>query len=272
MQNILIGVKRFFKNKNTVTIIGVIVCLGILYFVYDWRIRQATNPTTVAYAKVVIGPRTYITSDMVSTKKVPGELAAQIYTMPKDVIGKYVKNDVVIPVNGLFYKDYVGSWDDISDTIYDKIDNDHTIFALEVTKNNTYGNSIFPGNYIDLYYKQDVDGSGSIVIGKFIEGIKVLAVTDGNGKNVFETAGNPGTPKYIIFSVDEEMHLLLRKTKYVSQLNNGDLFPVPRNRNYSLNAKNVKPKVVNSEIKAMILDETYDVPLVDIDNNGGDVR
>ena len=269
MQNILIGVKRFFKNKNTVTIIGVIVCLGILYFVYDMRIKRATNPTTVAYAKVVIGPRTYITSDMVSTKKVPGELAEGIYTLPSQVIGKYVMNDAVIPINGLFYQDYIGTWDQISDTIYDSIENDHTIFALEVTKNNTYGNSIYPGNYIDLYYKQDLNSGGNIVIGKFIEGIKVLAVTDGNGRNVFETAGNPGNPKYIIFSVDEEMHLLLKKTKYVADIKNGDLFPVPRNKDYSTNNKNVKPKVVNSEIKTMILDATYDVPLVNLDGNGG---
>ena len=190
MQNILIGVKRFFKNKNTVTIIGVIVCLGILYFVYDWRIRQATNPTTVAYAKVVIGPRTYITSDMVSTKKVPGELAGKVYTLPKQVIGKYVKNNVVIPVNGLFYTDYIGEWDDISDTIYDSIDNDHTIFALEVTKNNTYGNSIFPGNYIDLYYKQDVGSTGNIVIGKQkFEDVEKRFKAMG-----FDCAFPPGTP------------------------------------------------------------------------------
>ncbi len=30
MNNILVGVKRFFKNKNTVTIFAVVVCLIII--------------------------------------------------------------------------------------------------------------------------------------------------------------------------------------------------------------------------------------------------
>jgi Flp pilus assembly protein CpaB len=64
----------------------------------------------------------------------------------------------------------------------------------------TYGNSIFPGNYIDLYYKIVEDGSGKITIGKFIESIRVLAVTDGNGENIFETKDTPNSPKYLIFN------------------------------------------------------------------------
>ena len=256
MQNILIGVKRFFKNKNTVTIIGVLVCLGVLYFVYDWRIEEATNPVSVAYAKVTIGPRTLITSDMVSTKKVPGELVSNIYRNPSDVVGKYVKSNAVIPINGLFYEDYIGNWDSVSNPIHSDIESGHTLFSLEVDSNSTYGNSIYPGNYIDLYFQYRESGGGKLTIGKFIESIKVLAVTDSNGRNVFETAGTPGTPKYLIFSVDEEHYLLLKRTLLI--YGDNALFPVPRNKDYSNNPTDTK--VVNTVIEKMVNDKTYEIP------------
>ena len=36
--NILVSIKRFFANKNTVTILGVIVIIAILYFGYNYRV------------------------------------------------------------------------------------------------------------------------------------------------------------------------------------------------------------------------------------------
>ena len=269
MQNILIGIKRFFKNKNTVTIIAVLVSLALLYVAYDWRITKATNPTSVVYAKSTIGPRTLITKDMVSTKKVPGELVEGIYQLSKDVVGKYVLSNAVIPKNGLFYKDYLGTWDDVSDSIQTFIEPGHTLFYLEVSKDSTYGNSIFPGNYIDLYFKSsnvtESPYNNKLVIGKFIESIKVLAVTDSSGHNVFETASNPGSPRYLIFSVDEELHLLLRKTNYAFP---DSLFAVPRNKDYSLNPK--PTKIVNSQIQSIILNKTYNIAEEDLDGTGGE--
>ena len=72
MGNILVGIKKFFKNKNTVTIIAILVSLGILYWAYSYRIKKATEPQNVPYATKEIGPRTLITNEMVGIKKVPG--------------------------------------------------------------------------------------------------------------------------------------------------------------------------------------------------------
>lgn len=267
MQSLLIGVKRFFKNKNTVTIIAIVVSLGVLYYFYSWRITKATEPQIVPYAQVVIGPNTYISSDMISTKKVPGKVVSGNVILDRSkIMGKYVNSDAVIPVNGLFYEDAVVPWEEISQTLYSNIPDDHTIFYLKVDKSSTYGNSIFPGNYIDLYYFTRKDGG--ITIGKFIESIQVLAVTDGNGKNVFETAGNPGTPSYLIFSVDEDLHLLLRKTIFVD--GEHSLIPVPRNASYSENA--TKTTIVSSKIQKMILDRTVDVELSTLEGIGGGIN
>ena len=39
MRGILISIKRFLKNKNTVTILAILVSLGILYWSYQYRIN-----------------------------------------------------------------------------------------------------------------------------------------------------------------------------------------------------------------------------------------
>ena len=244
MNSLIVGVKKFFRNKNTVTIIGILLALSLLYFTYNWRIKVKTQPVVVPYATTAIGPRSYITDEMVSTKKVPGGIVTGDVILNKsEIIGRYVNKDAVIPTNGLFYRSAVVKWEEISDTIYSNIPDNHTIVNLEVNQNLTYGNSIFPGNYIDLYYKIADEGDrDKIVIGKFIESIRVLAVTDSNGQNIFETKDTPNSPKYLIFSVDEKLHLLLKKAIYLG--NGTDIFPVPRNAAYSKNPKNTK--VVNS--------------------------
>lgn len=255
MNSLLVGVKKFFKNKNTVTILALILCLGMLYYVYNWRIEKKTQPVMVPYAKQAIGPRTYISEDMISTKKVPGGIVTgEVILSTSEIVGKYVNKDAVVPINGLFYRSAVVNWDEISDTVYSDIPDGHTIVYLSVNQNTTYGNSIYPGNYIDLYYKNvDANDASKIMLGKFIESIRVLAVTDGSGNNVFETNGTPGSPAYLIFSVDEKYHLLLRKAIYTG----GEIFPVPRNASYSLNPKDTA--VVNSTIENYILDKAYNI-------------
>ena len=43
MNNLNASIKKFLGNKNTVTIIGVVLCLFILYFGYNYRIKQVVT-------------------------------------------------------------------------------------------------------------------------------------------------------------------------------------------------------------------------------------
>jgi hypothetical protein len=249
MGNILIGIKRFLKNKNTVTIFAVLLALGILYLAYSYRIKVATEPVNVPYAVNQIGPRTLITGDMVATRKVPGGIVqGGVYTSEDQIIGKYVSNDAVIPSGGLFYEGMIVEWDKLPSSEFEDIPDCYTVYALPVDDETTYGNSIYPGNYIDLYYRtsRDVNGRQVVWFGKFIESIKVLSVTDGTGKNVFETVGNPGSPAYLLFSVPNKIFRLLK----ISENSGGEIFPVQRNANYSSNPK--KTAIVNSAIEEYI--------------------
>lgn len=253
MNSVLIGVKRFFKNKNTVTIFAVLVCLLIIYWAYWWRIDKATEPRMVPYALRTLSPRTLITNEMVGTRKVPGKvITANVITETSLIVGKYVSNKVEIPADSMFYNNTLMNWEELPLSLYEDIPDGNTIVALPVTLETTYGNSIFTGNYIDLYF-QGYDVDGRLLIGKFIESIKVLAVADGDYNNLFEKSTKLASPRYLIFSVPEDMHLLLRKALYTS----GSIFPVPRNAEYSTNPKDTR--ISSSYLQNLILSKTINV-------------
>ena len=235
MSNLLVGIKRFFKNKNTVTIIAVVACICILYMFYNRRIEKDTNPVSVPYAVTEIGPRTQITPEMIAIRKVPGGVvgSGNVSKFKNQIEGKYVKYNYVIPKGSVFYESALtDKWEEAKESLYENIKDGNTLVSLPVTLESTYGNSIFPGNYIDLYFV-GVE-NGKLLLGKFIESIKVLGVIDSDGKNVFEkTSDKVNTPAYLVFSVQEEYYLLLQKASYLS----GNIFPVPRNATYSSNPK-----------------------------------
>ena len=60
MNNFLASAQRFLKNKNTVTIIGVIIILVLLYIGYSSQINKAVQPLRVPVATETIQPRTEI--------------------------------------------------------------------------------------------------------------------------------------------------------------------------------------------------------------------
>lgn len=259
MDNLKISIKRFFTNKNTVTIFAVLLCLGILYWAYNWRINKATEPTSVPYALRKLQPRTLVTTDYVGVRKVPGSMVTtNVIRNSSDIIGKYVNSNVEIPNGSLFYKGTVVEWDEIPTSLYADIPEGNTIVALPVSMESTYGNSIFPGNYIDLYYVCEKDNK--LMLGKFIESIKVLSVTSSDGENIFEKSTKVSSPSYLIFSVPEDMHLLLRKASYLS----GTIFPVPRNADYSNNPK--ETRISSSYIQNYILAQTVNVAEEDLKN------
>ena len=68
MGSLTTGLKKFLQNKNTVTIVGVILAIFVLYFAYTMRINNAINPITVPYALWQINAGTQITESMISTR------------------------------------------------------------------------------------------------------------------------------------------------------------------------------------------------------------
>lgn len=227
MNNILISVKRFFKNKNTVTIIGVIAILGILYFAYNTQVKNETEPQVVYVAKETIQPRTLITDDMVEVKRVPkAAITSNVIRSKASIVGKYSNYNTTIPSGSMFYSETVVSESDLPDSAFVKIADGEVVYNFPVTMDSTYGNSIFPGNKIDIYMKA-VNEEGEIMVGKLLENVEVIDVKDRNGLHVFESTSEARTPSTLIFGVKPDINILLRKASYMKSFS-VELFPVPQ--------------------------------------------
>lgn len=229
MSNILISIKKFITNKNVVTVLGVIVILGLLYWGYNSTIEKETQPTKICVATQTIQPRTLITDDMIDCKKtVPKEFVkdSNYVQYSKDIVGKYTAVNTVVPEGSPFYGEYLINKEDLPDSAFVEVPEGQRPYALSVTTASTYGNSIFPGNVIDVYMKA-VDENGQVMVGRLLQDVKVLAVKDSSGNNVFEDTAANRTPSTLTFGVTEEIYILLKKAEYLKS-QGVELFPAPR--------------------------------------------
>lgn len=234
MNNISIGIKKFLTNKNTVTIIGVVAAVLVLYIGYNWRVKQATNPISVPYAVKTIKPGLQITEDMVGETEVPPSmLKGDVIRSKESVINKYANADSIIPEGSLFYSRAVVEKEMLPNSIILDYPKGYVLYYMDVNTTTTYGNSIYPGNYIDIYLKainkiEDSNDAGNdkIMVGKLLENVKVLAVKDSAGNAVFSNVDDNATPAMIIFAVPSEYFILLKKAGFLRAYDTS-LIPVP---------------------------------------------
>ena len=206
---------KFLKNKNTVTILGVLICLVILYVGYTVRINSKTKLIDVYYAKETIQPKTLITEDMIAKTSVPAAfIKGTYYKNYDDIVGKYSNYNTMIAAGSIFYSDLLIDEANLPDAVLYDINEGERVVSFPVDMVTTYGNSMMPGNIIDVYVKL-YDDNGKLVYGEFFENIEILGVKDANGKNVFENTQESRTPAYIYFSLPEAKYLLFSSLNYI---------------------------------------------------------
>lgn len=252
--------KQILSNKNTVTVIAALLIVLVLYFFYNWRLNQATSPIKVPYANQTINPRTKITSDMISYVDIPSaSIKGNVITNANDIINKYTNVNASIPAGSLIYQSQIVRQEELPDSFLIDIEEGYVPYNFDVDIKSTYGNSIYPGNYVDVYFKGIQDGK--LMVGRLLENVKVLAVKDSSGRHVFETNDSDRTPSQIIFAVTPEIHLLLRKAEYI---NGVEIILVPNNTSLKLEdseeevAINVKSETIKNYIeeRSVYVDET----------------
>ena len=252
--------KQILSNKNTVTVIAALLIVLVLYFFYNWRLNQATSPIKVPYANQTINPRTKITSDMISYVDIPSaSIKGNVITNANDIINKYTNVNASIPAGSLIYQSQIVRQEELPDSFLINIEEGYIPYNFDVDIKSTYGNSIYPGNYVDVYFKGIQDGK--LMVGRLLENVKVLAVKDSSGRHVFETNDSDRTPSQIIFGVTPEIHLLLRKAEYI---NGVEIILVPNDTSLNLEdseeevAINVKSETIKNYIeeRSVYVDET----------------
>ena len=206
---------KFLKNKNTVTILGVLACLVILYAGYTMRINKKTALVQVYYAKETIQPKTLITEDMVGQMDVPAAfIKGTYYKNYSDIVGKYSNYNTMIAAGSIFYSDLLVEEANLPDAILYDVNEGERVVSFPVDTVSTYGNSIMPSNIVDIYVKL-YDDNGKLVYGEFYENIEILGVKDSAGKNVFENTEEVRTPAFVYFSLPEAKYLLFSSLNYI---------------------------------------------------------
>jgi len=253
MGNKFTNLRKFLSDKNTVTIICVILGILVLYFGYSIRVTQATEPTRIPYAKQALNKKDKITAEYVGYTSVPKSLVKTfktIMTNSNDIIGKYVSYSTNIPQNSYFYSDVVMLEEQMPDYAFMNMADGYTVYSLKVDMATTYANKIFPNTYIDLYAIVDDSASQKIMFGKLIGSIRVKAVKDDKGNALLEDGINNGDPSAMLFEVPNDLFDLLKKAEYVESV---QIIPVPRNEAYT--ASQGETTVDNETIKQYILSQ-----------------
>lgn len=229
MGNLSTSFKKFLQNKNTVTVLGVIIAIIVLYVAYTMRIKSAISPVTVPYASEQIPAGTQITEAMISTRQVPpAMLEGDVITDKGKIIDKYSAADTVIPKGSLFYSRSVVEKEQLPANIILDYPKGYVLYNLSVDTASTYGNSVYPGNYIDIYLKavntlseaQIIDSqykgrADQVMLGKLLSNVEVLAVKDSSGKAVFQNMDEGRSPAMVVFALPEEYYYLLKKAEYM---------------------------------------------------------
>lgn len=245
--------KQILSNKNTVTLIAAILIVLVLYFFYNWRLDQAIDPVRVPYALQTIEPRTKITDDMIGYLEISQDAIKGNIVTNKDYLinnksDMYTNVNSVIPQGSLFYKSQVVREEELPDSFLIKVPEGYVAYNFSVNIESTYGNSMYPGNYVDVYFK-GIDDSGMLMVGKLIENVKILAVKDSGGRHVFEASSEERTPSQIIFAVTNEIHLMLRKAEYIKD---AEVILVPSTATLELEEEEIFINVTSETLKDYI--------------------
>ena len=252
MGNILVPFKKFLSNKNTITILGVLLGVVVLYLGYSWRITKSIQPTQIPYAKELLLSGTKITETQIGYTKVPKDTVKNmknILTDAKDIKDKIVSFDSKIAPNSFFFKENLITEAEKPSSIFSNIPDGYTIYNLAVDSKKTYGNSMMPGTEIDIYLSAK-DDDQKIIYGRIIQHIEIKYVKDKDGNNVFRDKDNLSESAIMMFAVPEDLFLLLKKAEKLGL----DLEPVGRNDVYSKSGTGVS--LTSEELQAFIIDKT----------------
>ena len=269
MGNIVTTIKRFLSNKNTITILGVLLGIVVLYIGYNWRVDQAVDTVMVPYARQTITATSEITQDMISTTEVlrnfvssNRNLIQQTTQLINTTSPMCVTYGTSVPEGAFFYTEQIVTCSSMPNSILADMPDGYTTFSMSVDIHTTYGNSMYPGDYIDLYVRM-TSSDRRIIFGKLIESIEIRDVRDNQGVSVFLTSSSR-TPSELLFAVPDDLFWLLN---VATEINGLELVPVPRNASYTSNPG--ETSVSSEYLRNLIREYAQEIPDQTTSTTGG---
>ena len=217
------SIVRFLKNKNTVTVIGVILIVAILWGGYYFQLQKQVKPVSVPVAAVTIAPRTQITSDMITYVDVPqAYISENAITDEAQILSMYSNFNTSIPAGSMFYSEALTTEQAMPNYFLSLLKEGEFGVAYNLNaEDNTISWGIMPGDKIDFYMKVTAD-DGSVMLGKLLENVEILGVTDNEGNNTYEVSDGSRSADRLIFGVTEDIFLLLLRSNYLDV----EFFPI----------------------------------------------
>ena len=268
------GFSGFLKNKNTVTILGTLVAVAILFFGYYYQVNNATKPVKVVVAKEDIQSRTKITCEMLEEVEISQDMfkklnrqmdgkgvyqssssiCRDITAFPNSAFSNY---NTMIPKGTPLVKSVnVVDGSAIPTSVLKEIPDGYMPYPFQVDESSTYGNAIMPGNYVDIYMKA-VSDEGKVMFGKLLHDVEVLAALDSSYQDVFGNTEEQRTTSQFMFSVTKENYMLFKKASFLPQV---ELIPVPITESINNSDYNGSIEVATSYLKKYIDDRTEEIP------------
>ncbi len=237
MGNIVTTLKRFLSNKNTITILGVLLGLVVLFIGYNYRVKNAVETQMIPYATKTITATNEITKDAVSTMEVLRSTVrdnSAIISNINSILNTsetYCASDRSnIPSGSFFYTEQVMRCKEVSNNALKRMPDGYRAVNLPVDLQSTYGNSMYPEDYIDIYAKMEIDGK--LFYGEFITKLPILDVRDNSGRSVFYGNNQNTTPALLLFACPKDLYWLLSGAIFLGS-NVVELVPVPGNASYT---------------------------------------
>ena len=210
------SITRFFKNKNTVTVLGIVAIVAMLWGVYTYQINKQVKPKSVPVAAVTIQPKTQITADMITYVDVPSAYISDNAVIDESqILSMYSNFNTVIPAGSMFYTDALTTERALPNYLLKQLKEGEFLLAYDLSSaeaSSTWG--IMPGDKIDLFMRVNSD-EGSIMLGKFLENVEVLDIVDENGNSTYDVNDGSRAAKYLIFAAQEDIFLMLKRASYL---------------------------------------------------------
>ena len=217
------SIKRFFKNKNTVTVLGILAIVAILYGFYTYQVKKQVKPKSVPVAATTIPPKTKITSEMITHVEVPESyISENAITSDSSVLDMYSNFNTMIPAGSMFYKETLTTEKALPNYLLKQLKEGEFLITYNM-KSSSVSNiwGIMPGDKIDLYMRVTSE-EGSVMLGKFLENVEVLDVVDENGYSTYDVSDGSRSADKLLFAAQEDVFLLLLRANYLDI----EIFPV----------------------------------------------